>query len=84
MGYACYTAFMQLESNSRSLMKAVTYRVLGSLTTATIVFLYSGNAKASAGAGAIDAVSKIFLYFLHERVWMFIPFGRKSAPEYEI
>ena len=84
MGYTCYTAIMQPESHSRSLLKAVTYRVLGSLTTAGIVFLYSGNARVSAGAGALDAVSKIFLYFLHERVWMYIPFGRKTAPEYEI
>ena len=76
---------MHVETHSRSFVKAVTYRVFGSLTTAGIVFFYSGNAKVSAGAGALDAVSKIFLYFLHERVWHYIPFGRgKIAPEYEI
>jgi uncharacterized membrane protein len=75
---------MVVDTHSRSFIKAVTYRVLGSATTAGIVFFYSGNAKVSAGAGAIDAVSKILLYFLHERAWSYIPFGRKSAPEYEI
>ena len=74
-----------METHSRSLMKALTYRVFGSLTTAGIVFFYNGNAKIAMGAGAIDALSKIVLYFLHERAWHFIPFGRaKTPPEYEI
>jgi adenylylsulfate kinase len=76
---------MHVESHSRSLVKAVTYRVFGSATTAGIVFFYSGSAKVAGGAGLIDAVSKIVLYFLHERAWHYIPFGREKAePEYEI
>ena len=76
---------MHVDTNSRSFVKAVTYRIFGSLTTAGIVYFYSGNAKVSAGAGLADAFSKILLYFLHERVWSYIPFGRtKTMPEYEI
>jgi uncharacterized membrane protein len=48
------------------------------------VFLFTGNWKASAGAAAADSVVKIVLYFLHERIWNYIPFGRPKAPEYEI
>jgi uncharacterized membrane protein len=73
-----------MESTSRSLAKAVSYRVLGSAGTALIVFLFSGNMPLSAGVGAIDMVLKIALYFLHERIWNYIPYGRPKPPEYEI
>jgi adenylylsulfate kinase len=75
-----------IESHARSLAKAVTYRVLGSLSTAAMVFLFTGSVKLSLGAGALDSIVKITLYFLHERLWDHIPFGRHraAAPEYEI
>lgn len=73
-----------MDSNSRSIAKAVSYRALGSLATAGIVYFFSGDLRASASAGAIDSVVKIGLYFLHERIWNYISFGRPKAPEYEI
>ncbi len=73
-----------MDSNSRSIAKAVSYRFLGSLTTAAIFYMISGKVAASAGAGLIDMVTKIGLYFLHERVWNHIDFGRPKPPEYEI
>jgi adenylylsulfate kinase len=73
-----------IDSRSRSLAKAVSYRVLGSLSTAAMVLFFTGNVKMSLGAGALDSVVKIVLYFLHERLWNHIPFGKARAPEYEI
>jgi len=73
-----------MEPRSRSLAKAVSYRVLGSISTAGLVFLFTGDSKVSASAGILDSVVKIVLYFLHERLWQFIPYGRGKAPEYEI
>jgi uncharacterized membrane protein len=73
-----------MESHARSLAKAVSYRVLGSAGTALVVFLFSGNMPLSAGVGALDMVLKIALYFLHERIWNYIPYGRAKRPEYEI
>jgi uncharacterized membrane protein len=73
-----------MESTTRSIAKAVSYRILGSVCTALIVFLFSGNAKVSMGVGALDAVLKMALYYLHERLWNHIPFGRQRPPEYEI
>jgi uncharacterized membrane protein len=75
---------LRMESKTRSLAKAVSYRVFGSLSTAALVFLFTNSWKASVGAGAADSVIKIFLYFLHERLWERIPYGRPRAPEYEI
>ena len=76
-----------MESNTRSIAKAVSYRLLGSLSTALIVFVYSRDAKVSLGVGALDVVLKMALYYLHERVWNHVSFGREKpppAPEYEI
>ena len=75
-----------MESQARSIAKAVSYRVLGSASTALIVYAGTRSWTFSAGAGAADAVVKIGLYFLHERIWNHIPFGRDpaKAPEYEI
>ena len=73
-----------MESNSRSIAKAISYRLLGSLSTALIVFVFSGNATVSIGVGAVDMVTKIALYYLHERLWNYISFGRQKPPEYEI
>lgn len=73
-----------MDSSARSLAKAVSYRVLGSTGTALIVFIFSGNMPLSAGVGAIDMLLKIALYFLHERIWNYIPYGRPKPPEYEI
>ncbi len=72
------------ESHARSLAKAVSYRVLGSAATALVVYLFSGNMPLSASVGGLDMVVKIVLYFLHERIWNYIPFGRPKPPEYEI
>lgn len=73
-----------MESNARSVAKAVSYRVLGSIVTGIIVFIFSGDAKTSMGVGAADMFLKIALYYLHERIWNYIPFGRPRPPEYEI
>jgi uncharacterized membrane protein len=59
--------------------------VLGSASTALIVLVLTGKFTLSVGAGVADFVVKILLYFLHERAWNYINFGReRKAPEYEI
>ena len=73
-----------MESNSRSVAKAVSYRLLGSISTAVIVYVFSGDLKVSAGVGALDVVLKMALYYLHERLWNHISYGRQRPPEYEI
>jgi adenylylsulfate kinase len=64
--------------------KAVSYRILGSTSTAILVYLVSGKLTISLGAGVLDMVVKLGLYFLHERIWNHIPYGRPQPPEYEI
>jgi adenylylsulfate kinase len=74
-----------IESHYRSIVKAVSYRILGSTTTAVIFYALTGKGSLSLGAGVLDMVLKIGVYFVHERVWNHINFGRTTkAPEYEI
>ena len=74
-----------MESHSRSIAKAISYRVLGSLGTAIVVMILSkGDWRLSASAGLIDSVVKVGLYFIHERIWLHIQFGKQPPPEYEI
>lgn len=73
-----------MESKYRSLAKAVSYRVLGSAATGLIVFVLTHRLSVSLGTSVLDMVVKIGLYFLHERIWEHISFGRAKPPEYEI
>ena len=73
-----------METNARSIAKAISYRFLGSASTALIVFAATGRIGLSASLGVADAVVKIGLYFVHERLWNYINYGRVKPPEYEI
>ena len=73
-----------MESTARSMVKAFSYRILGSASTAAIFFVFTGKAGLSIGAGALDMVVKIGVYFVHERLWNHISYGRPKPPEYEI
>lgn len=69
-----------METNARSLVKAVSYRLLGSMATALVVYLLTGRAAVSVSAGTLDLVVKLALYYLHERIWDRIGYGRSLAP----
>jgi uncharacterized membrane protein len=74
------------ESHARSLAKTLSYRVWGSLGTTAICYAVTGKLGVSLGAGAADVVLKLALYFMHERVWSHIDFGRRkpAQPDYDI
>ncbi len=67
----------------RSLLKAVSYRVGGLVATFAIAWLVTGRADVATVIGAGDTLLKIGLYYLHERVWLRIHYGRRKAGEYE-
>lgn len=68
------------ESHSRSIAKAVTWRVLGSIATTLIVFVFTRRLIASLAVGGVEFLSKIGLFWLHERIWDRIPLGRHTEP----
>ena len=61
------------ESRLRSLMKAFSWRVVATLTTATIAFFVVGEIATAAMIGSIEFILKFFIYYGHERAWQFVP-----------
>jgi len=59
--------------HSRSVAKALTWRVIATTTTMVAVFLVSGEIELALGVGVIDVLAKLLFYYLHERAW-----GRSS------
>ena len=52
--------------------------------TGLILFAITGKGTISLIGGLADMVLKIVAYFVHERIWNHIDFGRAKPPEYEI
>lgn len=69
---------MSNDSISRSAMKAVSWRVCATAATFTLVYWMTGEWTIAASVGGLEAVAKMFLYFVHERFWARIP--QKFAP----
>ena len=65
------------ENRLRSLIKGVTWRMLGTLDTIVISYILTGKIKVALSIGGIELFSKIALYYFHERVWEKINFGKK-------
>lgn len=65
------------EHHHRSIVKTVTYRILGTLVTSLLVFLFSHKLAFAFAAGGVDTLIKLFLYYFHERTWDQIPWGKK-------
>lgn len=69
------------ESHSRSLIKAASWRALGSIDTFILSWLFTSNAKAAGAIALTEVFTKIILYYFHERVWSSISWGAKRAPD---
>lgn len=69
-----------IETGARSFLKALSWRVCGSLATALIAFLLTHDTKIAIFAGGLDAIFKVVLFFFHERLWNRISFGKTRMP----
>ncbi len=63
------------ESYSRSTSKTATWRVLASLDTMLLAWLFTGNIATAASIGGLEVVTKLILYFFHERIWSHVDYG---------
>ncbi len=70
---------MYIETKIRSLIKAISWRILATTTTTIIVYVFFGRLDLAIFAGLTESVVKIAVYFIHERVWQRIKFGRKKV-----
>lgn len=67
-----------IESHTRSILKAISWRVFGTSVTAVGAYLLIGRVDVALAVGGIEAVSKVTLFFFHERMWNHIRLGKSS------
>ncbi len=64
------------EKVKRSLVKTISWRIIGTLDTVLISWLITGTLTIAFTIGAIELVTKMVLYFFHERIWNTIKWGK--------
>ena len=57
------------EPHGRSIGKAVSWRILGTLDTFLVTLLVTGSFKWAGSIASVESISKIVLFYLHERAW---------------
>lgn len=69
-----------MDSHLRSFAKAISWRVTGTVDTMVLSYLITGSVKLAAAIGGTEVITKSVLYYLHERAWGRVPFGRRHSP----
>jgi uncharacterized membrane protein len=71
--------FRAREAQSRSLAKATSWRILGSLDTFLLSWLFTSDVKAAGAIATAEVLTKMVLYYVHERAWSRIGWGLGKA-----
>ena len=72
------------ESHKRSIVKALSWRVIATLITGITALVITGEIKVAVEIGLIDTVAKLGVYYAHERLWNRLKYGKVKTPEYTI
>ncbi|OMP32212.1 DUF2061 domain-containing protein [Mangrovimonas sp. DI 80] len=64
-----------LESRKRHIAKTITWRMVGTIDTMTLAWIVTGNPLTGFKIASVEVVTKMLLYYLHERTWYKINFG---------
>ena len=72
---------MPNESRTRSIIKALSWQLLGLLTMTLVALVITGDLSASGGLAIASATVSFFCFFVHERLWARIRWGRADIKE---
>lgn len=75
---------MYRETNKRSIVKGISWRVVATTTTVIIVYIFFGRLDLAIAAGMIETVLKVGLYWAHERAWFKVSWGRKKIEPFNL
>src|SRR5512138_2042592 len=56
----------------KSALKAITWRIVGTIDTMIISYLITGKVTVALSIGSIEVFTKMILYYFHERIWAHI------------
>ncbi|MCW5909216.1 MAG: DUF2061 domain-containing protein [Chitinophagales bacterium] len=68
------------ESHFRSIIKGISWRVVGTIDTIFISFFLTGHVSMAIKIGATEVITKVALYYLHERGWLLFLKGKDQTP----
>lgn len=68
------------ETHKRSVFKAISYRGCAAIVTTCIVYIFTKRLILSLGVGLAELIAKIIFFYVHERVWNKIPWGKTRHP----
>ena len=64
------------QARTRSLVKSISWRVVGSVDTFILSYIFTGKATYAVSIMGAEAITKIVLYYFHERIWRRVSWGR--------
>jgi len=64
------------DAHSRSILKALSWRITGTIDTFVISFIVTGRLAIAGSIAGTELITKIALYYGHERLWARIRWGR--------
>jgi adenylylsulfate kinase len=73
-----------VETRIRSIVKAITWRAGGLLVTVTVVYAITRKVELAATIGIADTILKLAAFYVHERLWLKVHFGKLRPPDYQI
>jgi len=66
------------DKHLRSIAKSISWRIIGTIITSALVFLFTRQWAMSLTVGAMEFVVKSLAFYVHERVWFTIGWGRSD------
>jgi len=60
----------------KSVVKTITWRMLGTLDTILISYVLTGKITVALSIGSVEVITKMILYYFHERIWAHLRWGR--------
>jgi uncharacterized membrane protein len=67
------------ETHARSVLKAVSWRTLGTFDTFAISWLMTGRVQVAGSIAGLEIITKVAWYYLHERIWALVAWGHRPA-----
>mmetsp|Transcript_35018 Transcript_35018/g.49718 ORF Transcript_35018/g.49718 Transcript_35018/m.49718 type:complete len:94 (+) Transcript_35018:830-1111(+) len=58
------------DTHLKSVVKGISWRIIASLTTISIAYIVTGQVATALEIGAIEFFFKVFIYYIHERIWV--------------
>ncbi len=67
------------ETHVRSWIKSIYFRILATITTIALVVIFTGEILLALEIGLVEVISKLILYYAHERFWDRVTWGKIAA-----